>query len=44
VDPARVPRAITLLFNAIRLALTELAFTELALTAFAEMEDPVRDE
>jgi hypothetical protein len=34
VDPARVPRAITLLFNAIRLALTE----------FAEMEDPVRDE
>jgi hypothetical protein len=39
VDPARVPRAITLLFNAIR-----LAFTELALTEFAEMEDPVRDE
>jgi hypothetical protein len=39
VDPARVPRAITLLFNAIRLALTELALTE-----FAEMEDPVRDE
>jgi hypothetical protein len=44
VEPARVPRAITLLFNAIRLALTELALTELALTEFAEMEDPVRDE
>jgi hypothetical protein len=34
VEPARDPRAITLLFNAILLALTE----------FAEMEDPVRDE